>query len=464
MKALLCNLLAVAMAGAAAAGESASPPLGDALERLREHHRVPGVVAIVVDQNGIREVVALGHADLASRRPMTADTLVRIGSITKTFNAIGLLQLEARGLLSLQAPLHSVAPDAPLENPWQDSHPVRLVHLVEHTAGLADLNRTEFDHNQPLPSLLAAIEFNGKPRRLRWPAGLYAEYSNVGAGYLGLVMERVGGQPYAAFIRDQVLVPLGLTSATLTADDQTLDRLATGYDSDGQTVIPYWHMLFPPLGAINATPREMAALPQLFLRRGQPGATLIDAAAIDRMETPTSSLAARAGLTFGYGLGIDQEIDGDYLWYGHGGDGDGYLSHFSYQKELGVGFFLTFNAFKRDALKAFKHAIRQHLSDPRQSRRAIPQAPDTNPAKAYVGVYGKLTQRFEWQNERPQMTVTLEDDRLFLTYADGQRLPLIAVGRGLYRHPVDPVATLAFVEYDGRWTLHGEFGGFGKRE
>ena len=266
------------IASAALLGSFLCPPalsmqtddrLNEAIQAIRDRHQVPGLALLLVDGSGVREFQALGYADLTRRRPMTVDTMVRIGSITKTFNAIGLLRLESEGLLSLDARLTDLAPGLPLINPWRRKHPVRLTHLLEHTAGLMDMSREEFAHNEPFPSLRAAFDFTPQERRTHWPPGRYTEYSNVGSGYLGYVIEQISGRSYEDFMREQVLAPMGLPTATLRADDTTLDRLAVGYDADGQTAIPYWHMVFPPMGAINATPLEMARLPQFFLRRGE---------------------------------------------------------------------------------------------------------------------------------------------------------------------------------------------------
>ena len=441
----------------------ADAALAETLERIRGQYQVPGVVVVVVDKHGVREELALGYADQATQRPMTTNTLVRIGSVTKTFNAIGLLRLEAKGLLSLNAPLKQIAPEVPLENPWRASRPVKLIHLIEHTAGLADLTREEFSHNESFPSLLAALDFKRDERKVRWLPGRYREYSNVGAAYLGYVIERTSGKSYEAYLRQQVLAPMGLSTATLTADADTRQRLATGYDTDGTTVIPYWHMIFPPLGAVNATPREMARLPQFFLARGTLfGTPILAEPMVDRMEKPSSSLGARAGLTFGYGLGLDQETDGLFVWYGHGGDGDGYLSHFAYQKELGKGYFLTFNAFRRDALGAFKRAIQAYLGKPYDRQVEFPPVSSVNAVDVYVGEYEKLTQRFDWEKEKPRMSVVRDRDALYLVYSNGKRLPLVRVADGLYRHPVEPIATIALVEVDERWILQGEFGSYGK--
>ncbi len=437
--------------------------LTEDLEAIRDRHGIPGLAVVTVDAAGVRDAIALGHADLTTRRPMSIDTLVRIGSITKTFNGIAALRLVAAGQLSLDTPLKKLAPELPLHNPWRDEHPVRLVHLLEHTAGLMDLSREEFAHNKPFASLRAAFDFAPERRRVHWPPGRHPEYTNVGAGYLGYVIERVTGMPYATYMRDHVLSPLGLPGATLANDERTRHLLAVGYDSDGVSVIPYWHMTFPSMGAINASPREMAHLPQLLLRRGESnGKPFLSTQAINRMETPHSTLAARAGVHFGYGLGLDQEVYKRRIWYGHMGDGDGYLSHFGYQKELGVGYFVTLNAFKWKALSDLKRLVRRHLAKG-VSDIVEPAEPASSPApQGILGEYEQLTARFD-HRRRGRLRVEQRDTALRLTFRGGRQIEILPFGEGRYRRRADPVASIAIIEVDGRAVIMGGFGNYGKR-
>ena len=241
------------------------------LDGLRSTHGVAGFALTLVSGSGERQSGTGGVADRSNGQAVTAETLFRIGSITKTFNALALLMLVEQGRLKLETPVRKIAGDVALENPWSDTEPVRVIHLLEHSSGLLDLTRDEFDHNIPFPTLEAAFAWRPKARTAQWPPGLHHVYSNANAGLAGLVIERISGLDYTRFMTERLLKPLGMTSASLVDDDATRERLATGYDTDGETEIPYWHMIFPPLGAINASPREMGALVELFLRNGKVG-------------------------------------------------------------------------------------------------------------------------------------------------------------------------------------------------
>ena len=437
------------------------------LDTLRAEHEVAGFALTVVSGRHGLQTGAGGVADRDSGRPVTADTLFRIGSITKTFNALAVMLLVEQGRLDLDTPLRKIATDVPLENPWADTHPVRVAHLLEHSSGLLDVTREEFDHNVPFPTLEAAFAWRPQARVVQWPPGLHHVYSNANAGLAGLVIEHVSEQDYTRFITERLLRPLGMHTAGLVDDQTTRERLATGYDTDGKTPIPYWHMIFPPLGAINATPREMGALLELFLRRGKVGGErLLEAASIARMERPATTLGARQGLTYGYGPGLDQSLHNGFLWYGHGGDGDGYLSRFGYNRVADAGYFLTINAFKQDVLNEMRDRVQDHLTHALSAPQPAPASIAPDRLRQLTGTYVAVTRRFQWQTQaqldEDRLQIVLEDGALYTRASNGRRL-LIPVDEHRFRREGQPLATIVITPEDGELYLQADFGNYRRR-
>lgn len=435
------------------------------LDTLRAGYAVPGfALTLWSGAHGLQGATA-GLADLDSGRSVTAQTMFRIGSITKTFNALAVMLLVEGGRLDLDTPLRKIVPDVPVENPWADTHPVRIGHLLEHSSGLLDITREEFDHQQPFATLEAAFSYRPQARMVQWPPGLHFVYSNANAGLVGLVIERAGGEDYARFLIERVLRPLGMPSASLSDDAPTRRRLATGYDTDGRTPIPYWHMIFPPLGAINLIPREMGGLLELFLRQGRVGnRRLLSASAIERMQRPAMTLGARNGLSYGYGPGLDQYVRDGFHWYGHGGDGDGYLSHFAYNREADAGYFLTINAFKHDALDAMRSRVQDHLTQALPRPQPSPEEADAGTlGSPLTGTYVSVTRRFEWQSpetmEADRLQLVLQGGTLYTLSASG-RHALIPVDAHLFRRAGQPLATIAVSGQDGQMYLQADFGNY----
>jgi CubicO group peptidase (beta-lactamase class C family) len=452
-KRMIHLLLALGAALWPGIGMAADAPLQSLLERLdqlRQDHGVAGVGLTLVGRERILWSGGLGVKDWTTREPMTGDTVIRIGSITKAFTAATALLLEADGALRLDDPVRTHLARPPYRNDWERTAPVTIAQLLEHTAGFADLTKEEFDHSDPTLTLEQGFELRPDAHVTRWKPGLHAVYSNFGYGVAGLAIEHAGRARYEEQVLTRLVDPLDMRSTGFLLDDALRARLATGYDTDGRTPIRYWHMILRPFGGLNSTPRDMAALVQMLLNRGEHGGRrVLPAEAIARMEAPRTSLAARSGLAFGYGLGINQAYRRGALLYGHGGDGDGYLAQFGYSREAGLGYFVVINAFKHDTLRAMRREIERYIVRGLPAARPVPPAAlSAQTLQRYVGEYEPAAWRFPWAPPAPgtRLRVERSGDRLFSVTPEGERAELIPVNARHFRREDEPAATSAFVE------------------
>ena len=426
------------------------------LDEIRDRYQVPAFGFTLVDSDETVFADARGVSDLASGRYADANTVFRIGSITKAFTALAILFAINEGLLDLDTPLIDLIGGDFYTNPWAPSHPVRLVHVLEQTAGFADLSMEEMYHSDPKPlALEEALRLNPQNRRVLWRPGTHYSYTNAGAGLAAFALERRTGTTYEAFVAERIFAPLGMTNASLLLDEKTKERLAGGYDSDVETPIAYWHMLFRAFGAINATPRDMAAFVKLMINRGvYQGQRLLPAHLIERMESPQTTLAARSGLRFGYGLGIYAWYRDGVLFHGHGGDGDGYLAHFGYNRKTASGYFVVINAFTHRPLREMRSAIERFIVDDVPPVQA-PRPPGNVEMTAAQGTYERLTHRFQPKSER--MEIVLDGGRLYTHKPNEQRLELIRINEHHFRRVEEPAATIAILkDEDGRIVYQGE--------
>jgi len=446
------------------AGQQSGPDhLLSQAKEIRRKFDIPALALLIVDKNGIVVQGTLGLADKKSRRAATEETLFRIGSITKSFTAFAALLLEEEGKLSLNAKYRDIASEFEIRNRWQDTHPIRIAHLLEHTAGLPGLTREEFDFNQPL-SLEEALEFRQKSRRAEWPPGKHHSYTNAGAGYVAYVIEQTSGQPYEEFVAERIFKPLNMNSAGFFPDEKTEKRLATGYDSDGETVIPYWHMLFRAFGAINLKPGDMEPFLRMLLNYGEyDGRRLIDPRRIMRMERPATTLAARDGLTYGYGLGNYTWLRNGHLFHGHGGDGDGYLARYGYNREADMAYFVVINVFRHRDITALRHLLEDHIIQSLNAAEKPPTAHLTPRQRLRLtGRYRQVTRRFRFAGE-DHIQIDNDENILYLKKDKGERRRLIPVNRNHFRFKEESMATMAFVTDEaGDLFLQGDFGNYKK--
>lgn len=449
----------------AVAGQVIPDGLLARLDAVRQEEQVPAMGLALVSTRQTLHVGAYGVRDLQSKEPVDEETVFRVGSITKTFTSLGALVLQERGLLRLEDPVTKhLDGAATLDNPWAEDAPVRIAHLLEHTAGLQDMLADEWAVREPM-SLDQALALRPTSRRLHWPPGTHSSYSNSGAGVAAKVFEEVTGQAFEPFMEKVLFTPLGLESATLSPTPRTLAHLAQGYDRDGRTPMAYWHMLYPAFGALNLTPKDMVPLLQLLLGEGEvEGRRLLARESIARLESPRTTLAAKAGLTtWGYGLGNYTWARKGVVWHGHGGDADGYLAHYGYSRDLDRGYFLVITAFRKASLRRLRRVIEDALAQEAASPgRSTPPAATVAPSEleAYVGEYRSATTRFAGSPGK-RMVIEREGGRLLTRIDDGPPRPLLAVSDHTFRRPWEPVATSAFVrDREGTLYLQGDMGNF----
>src|SRR5262245_49826278 len=170
------TLLLLGVLSCAHAPALAQDPSED-IERILEKYHVPGAAVALVDRTSIW-ARGYGKADLASDTPMTAETLCRVASISKSFVAACLLQLRQECRVQRETPLSRLLPEVEIANPWASTDPVRLVHLLEHTAGFDDMRFNEMYAPQDRdPPLLEALAVNPRSRLVRWRPGTRPSYS-----------------------------------------------------------------------------------------------------------------------------------------------------------------------------------------------------------------------------------------------------------------------------------------------
>ncbi|MDH3531781.1 MAG: beta-lactamase family protein [Gammaproteobacteria bacterium] len=201
-----------------------TPDLQPVLHDMRVAQDVPGVSAVVIRRNEIIFAGASGVADIATGRPMTADTVLYIGSVSKVLTAILALQLVETNTLALDDPVTAIAVDAP-----DDMQPVRVSHLLTHSAGLereGDFTywyTADFPDRRSLANYLEGVQLRAIP-------GRDLHYSNVGYAALGLVIERATGQSYGKALRSRVLEPLSMNASGAPGPAA---NVANGYTPSG---------------------------------------------------------------------------------------------------------------------------------------------------------------------------------------------------------------------------------------
>lgn len=430
----------------------------DQLDNIRQRFDIGAVSWAMVEQERVIELGGLGFHSRSKTIPITEDSLFRVGSLTKLITALSLNRLADQNKLDLDAPLRRYLPDVPLQNPY--TTPVTLRMVLEHSAGLQDLTSTEFDYPTAL-SLTEAFRVAPDARQVQWQPGLHQSYSNAGAGYAGRALEAVTGQNWDHWIQANLLTPLNMTRSTTLHSPSVTRQLVTGYDTDRQTVIPYWHTLFRPFGALNTTARDFSQLLKLLINRGNyNGTQLIRSTTLTSMEAPQSTCAASLGHQYGYGSGLYRWYRDGKLLLGHGGDGDGYLAHFAYNPQSQRGIFVVINAFHYPALRAMRKPLESWAIAPLPAAEISEPTANADQLNLLTGQWQAITHRFRGRtHQSAQLSVELRDGQLY--YRQGnRRTVLIPVAENRFRERQDGGATHLFFEKDGQWYWQSDLGNY----
>jgi CubicO group peptidase (beta-lactamase class C family) len=433
---------------------------------LQKTH-TPGAGIALVSKGELLWCGGSGSADLASKRPITCDTEFRVGSISKSFVSLALLKLQEEGKINLEARLHDLAPEIPLNNPWESTHPVRVVNLLEHTAGFDDMETAEvYNAHDPYDyPLLKVFQRFPEPQNVRWPPDTRSSYSNPGYGIAGYLIEKITGQPYDKYIRETFLQPLGMTNADYRFTDANKPLLASGYDGRSQTPVGYPFIYLRPAGDLKSSPGELAKVVQFFLRRGKSGDTqLLSEESIARMESPKTALAAQHGLRLGYGLANYTDVTAGVVTHGHDGGIDGFISTYRYMPEQNWGYVVLLNsAGSGEPLEAINRLAAQFLSKdyPKPYKPVLASTPAE--LQNFVGFYAQRAPRSQllsfFDEVAGGIRIRLIAGRLTRSSLFGKPQTLLAAGKNLFRGENEPEATTIFFTDDSgalAFTSNGE--------
>lgn len=314
-------------------------------ERMRRT-RLPGVSLGLVRGDEVIYARGFGFRDLEKRLPATPSTAYGIGSITKSFTAVGILQLCEEGKLSLDAPVEEFL--ALKIRPFGE--PIRIWHLLTHTAGVPALAYAEAEIRWEQgtggkPLALATVEdfvawLNGAEDWVEAKPGTRWFYLNEGYILLGGIIEKLSGLSYADYVRKRILEPLGMRATGFLGEE--VPELATPYivPQEGQ---PKPGKVRPiPIGsdgALVSTVLDLAKYLGMWLRRGAP---LLRPESYEELVKPRIPMPAEPRWPepvgpSSYALGLSvQKFFGRTL-IGHGGSVLVYTAHIGFIPEEGLG-------------------------------------------------------------------------------------------------------------------------------
>lgn len=312
---------------------------------LRDKHIVGATVSIIRDGKPLL-VKGYGFSDEAKQIPVQPQRdLFRIGSISKMFTWVSVMQLVAQGKLDLNADINTYLKDFKVPNTYPE--PITLKNIMTHTPGFEDRFVGLFGRDsasmRPLGQLLA----EDLPARVR-PPGTYASYSNHGTALAAYIVELVSGMDFNEYVEKNIILPLGMTSTSLRQPlpANLASRMSRGYKYTGGKYKEedFEYVPLYPAGSVSTSATDMIPFMRALLENGKVnGATILDSATLALMKTPAHRHHPAVNpMRHGF---MDVSRGGVEV-IGHGGDTFWFHSMMALFPQSNVGFFISFNTDK----------------------------------------------------------------------------------------------------------------------
>jgi CubicO group peptidase (beta-lactamase class C family) len=393
-----------------------SPPdrLQRRLDRIlataQAEQRMPSVSAAVFRDGEVLWRSALGTADVARGEEATTDHAYRIGSITKTFTAVCILQLRDAMVLDLDDPLRTHLPEAPVG--------LTIRNALAHLSGLQREPPGEIWETLTPPSreeLLAGLE---DAERVLRPGEAW-HYSNLAYGLLGELVMRRSERGYEDALRTRVLEPLALGRTAFAPSGPR----ATGYYVD-----PYSNRVTPepdpvgegPTAAIGwlwSTVDDLARFGD-FVATGRDG--VLARATLDEMAR-VRTMVDEAGWSLGWGLGLGLYRRGERVFVGHGGAMPGFLAALCVHRPERTGAAVLVNTSAGAAPDTVALDLTEAALDALQRSSELWHPADDVPADV-TSMLGR------WWSEGSELVLTWQGGRLrleALAYPAGRNVSLL---------------------------------------
>ena len=405
------------------APELLSDELSRKLATAQAEQRMPSVSAAVFRNEEILWEEALGLADVEAGRAATPDDQYRIGSITKTFTAVGVLQLRDEGALALDDPLTRFLPDS--------AHGPTIGRMLAHVSGLQREPPGEIWESLQAPGREELLSGLAEAEQVLEPGAAW-HYSNLAYALLGEVVARAHGGSWEEALQERILEPLGLGRTTADA----VEPAARGYFvepySDAVRLQPELDLGGAgALGKLWSTTVDLARW-GAFLARGDD--RVLAASTLEEM-AQVRAMVDHERWAVAWGTGLALTRSGEHVFVGHGGAMPGFLAGLVVNRKTGVGAAALTNSGagptpEKLALELAVAAI-----------EALPAGPDAwTPGEAVPGAIEPLLG--PWWTEGHELVFSWRGGRLEARLVDG------APGRDVSRF--EPEGDDSFRVVEGR--------------
>lgn len=288
---------------------------------------VPGTAVALVEDGAVVWVGAWGVTDVRTDTPVGPTTVFNVGSISKTVTAWAVLRLADEGRIDLDAPVNRYLERWAVPGSEHDPAGVTVRRLLSHTAGLSLAAVDDHPLDGPLPGLVEALADPERGPRLVAEPGAGWSYSGGGFGVLQLLVEDVTGRPFAEYVRETVLLPLGMERSGFVPPGTFPGTRAVPHDTLGRPIGDRRYVLTAAAG-LRTTPRDLARFVAAWMAGpggAVPGRGVVSPEAVEQATNPAPGADQGYGLAYGLGYNLIPLARGGRT-VGHAGSNPGWTA------------------------------------------------------------------------------------------------------------------------------------------
>jgi len=376
-------------------------------DRIDRDHQGVGIVAGVIDEHG-RRVVSWGNFDQRDKRAVGADTVFEIGSMTKVFTSLLLMDMVAKGEVALTDPVSKFLP-ATVKIPERNGKKITLADLSTQSSGLprmpSNFKPKEIANPYADYSVEQMYEFLSGYTLTR-DIGEKYEYSNLGVGLLGHALALRAGKSYEALVKERITGPLGMASTSITLTPEMKGRFAVGHDA-GLKAVSAWDL--PTLAGAGALRSDVNDM--LTFMAANLGYVKTPLAAAMATETSIRKPTGVPNMEIAYAWHVITKDGRSIIW--HNGGTGGFRTFMGFDPQTRLGVVVLSNVANAEGVDDIgRHLINANFplaSFDKKERKAV--SLNTKLFDGYVGYY-EMAPRFI-------LNITRDGDHLY-AQATGQ--------------------------------------------
>ena len=401
-------------------------------DRIGSENLGIGIVVGVIDAKG-RRVVAYGSLAKDDKRPLNGDTIFEIGSMTKVFTSLVLMDMAQKGEVALTDPVSKYLPES-VKVPERNNQKITLQDLSTQSSGLPRMpsNFSPKDNSNPYAdySVEQLYQFLSGYQLTR-DIGAQYEYSNLGVGLLGHVLTLRAGMDYEAMVRSRICEPLGMSSTRVTLSPEMKARLAIGH-SPSLSAVPNWDIsALAGAGALRSSANDL-----LTFLAANLGYTKTPLAAAMAAEVSIRRPAGGPEMQIAYAWHVQTKNGNSIIW--HNGGTGGYRTYMGFDPKSRTGVVVLSNI----SSAAGPDDIGRHLLDASYPLAKVEPPKEHKEVTVDTKIFDKYVGSYQL-GPSAILTISRDGDRLFSQLTEQPKIQLFPEGERKF-----------FVkEVDAQWTF-----------